>query len=498
MHLFLAGGILSITVTALAFDSSEYRQNTYGVPNHYCDPTRSLSSSGSGTVNDPWNMAQCANEPVAGDIVGVLPGVSVALPVSGSHRIPAFQPRNSGTATNRIVYVTRYAAIALSGVAANPNRTELRHSGSAPQVSADGNFDLGTGCPILGSYFRNYITFDGFYIDMARAYPKTDSGVLRVESATGIHFRNFEIKGATTNMQSNPIIYRPQDAVGTVLSNFRAYDFRNDPTGSTVPQAALFSDQYGDQDFLIENFEIRNTQRGLFLKGTANNHHNYGTIRNGIVSNVSSCFQFNDLDPANLTTLEYSLCHDVSSGSGINISSETSPARNLLIHHNTVAKVNSADVNTQGGIYSRSRGFEVGNNNVTIRDNLIDINMGPFGHGAGYGEIPTLPQIQNFNAYTKNGSIVTFASNGVQYNTLASWSAATGKDVNSRILSTSPFMDRANNNFRVLSGHEAKTTSSTSGEVGCYASTRVIGIDTVQANPPINSRPAAPRGLRVL
>jgi len=73
---------------AAALDLSDYRQNTYGPPNHYCNPTRPLSSNGTGTLADPWNMSQCATQPVAGDVVGILPGVSVDLPTTNSAAFP--------------------------------------------------------------------------------------------------------------------------------------------------------------------------------------------------------------------------------------------------------------------------------------------------------------------------------------------------------------------------------------------------------------------------
>src|SRR5262245_34763814 len=71
---------------SIVFDVSEYRQNTYGVPNLYCDPTRALSDDGVGTEEDAYNLAQCAQLPVAGDVVGILPSGanSVRLPTTSS------------------------------------------------------------------------------------------------------------------------------------------------------------------------------------------------------------------------------------------------------------------------------------------------------------------------------------------------------------------------------------------------------------------------------
>lgn len=481
--------IFAISPAFAAFDSSDYRQNTYGPPNHYCDPARALNNPGAGTLSDPWNMSQAAALVVPGDVVGFLPGVG-RLPRSGSVRIPAFDARNSGTPTQRIVYVTKYAAVALPNVATNPNRTEMRHDGT-PSV-AQGQNDLGTGCPIYGSYFRSYVTFDGFFTDMAEAQPYTDSGVIRIENATGVHIKNFEIKGTRTNMQSNPIIYRPQGARDTVLSNFRVYDFFNDRTGSTTPQDGLFSDQYGDQNFLIEHFEIRNTQGGIFLKGSADgptgtNNFNYGTIRYGIVQGNNSCFRFHALNPTQTTRVEYNLCIDAigsatAVGMGLYISSELIPTDALLAHHNTIARFDSQSASSAGGIGSDRNGF---GSNVIIRDNLVDINNGPHTHGVDFGAISSLPTTLNNNGYTKNGGALTWAFNGAEYNSLGAWQSVTSRDLNSQVLSGTLFVNRAGGDFHISAGHPAKTASSTGGELGAYAGTEVVGVDVGQGgNPP--------------
>lgn len=490
--------LVGSTVPAWALDPSDYRTNTYGPPTHYCDPTRALSNAGTGTLSNPWNLDQAMRLAVAGNVVGFLPGVGVQMPSTNNDNLPTFRPINSGTATNRIVFVTRFAAVALPSVATNSNRTELRHNGT--RAVATGPGESGTGSAMYGTYQTNYITFDGFFVDMAQAQPKGDSGVIRVENSRGIHFRNFEIKGTRTNMGSNPVIYRPNSAFDTILSNFRAYDFSNDTSGSDTPQRALFSDQYGDQNFLIENFEIRNTERGIFLKGTAVNatQFNWGRIRYGIVSGVFECFRFNDLDASNLTTLEYSVCHDVipgGTGSGFTLSSETTPARNLLVHHITIARMQSTGL-INGAIYGKN----AINTNVTIRDNIIDLDNGPNGHGIAFGEISTLPAVLNYNGYTKNGGTLTFAYNGQQQNSLAAWRSATGRDANSQQLSTSPFVNRAGGDFRLVAGHPAMTASSTGGQLGAYAGAVVPGVDGADGPPPPPppGAPAAPTNVRIV
>jgi hypothetical protein len=487
---FVAAFLACATSAFAQFDASEYRQNTYGPPTHYCDPTRALNNPGNGTLASPWNLNQAMTLAAAGNVVGFLPGVGVPMVSTNNDNLPTFRPINEGTSTNRIVFVTRYAAVALPNVATNPNRTQLRHNGT--RAVATGVGESGTGSAMYGAYQTDYITFDGFFVDMAEAQPKGDSGVIRVENSRGVHFRNFEIKGTRTNMGSNPIIYRPQNAFDTVLSNFRAYDFSNDTSNSNTPQRALFSDQYGDQNFLIEHFEIRNTERGIFLKGTASGAFNYGRIRYGIVSNLFECFRFNDLHPTQVTTLEYSLCHDVvggGTGSGFTLSSETTPARNLLVHHITVARMRSADM-INGGVYAKNSI----SSNVVIRDSIFDLDNGRNGHAISFGEVSTLPTTLNFNGYTKNGANVTFAYSGVEYSSIASWRSASGRDTNSQILGAGLFVNRTNGDFRVTPGHAAMTASSTGGQLGAYAAGVQIGVvvNTTAGTP------TAPTGLRII
>jgi len=470
-----------------ATDLSEYRSTTYGPPDHYCNPTRSLASSGAGTSGDPWNMTQCMTQPVAGEVIGVMAGVSVDLTAPNSFNTPAFNPTNSGTSGNPIVYVAQWAAIGLSGVETNALRTELRHAGTRATTTAD--VETGTGGAMYGSYQRNYITYDGFYVDMAEAQIKGDSGLITARFCTGVRFLNFVIKGTQTNLQSNPIIYRPQDAVDTVLSNFRAYDFTNDTTGSSVPQAALFSDQYGDQNFIIEKGEIYNTQRGIFLKGSGSpsfgDQLNYGTIRYMIVHDVRSCYQFNALSTTQTTTLQYSLCYNVAlegqGDGGVVLSSETTPARNLTIDHVTVAKVDANSNNTNGGLITRGNQLASGSNGVTITNNIVDGNNGVFGYQV-YLPGANAPQTFNYNGYYRNGGTELFYHNGAESDTIAEWRTSTGKEANSTFLGSSPFTNRTANVYTITGGHAALTASSTGGEIGAYGGSVDPGPDTTTSS----------------
>lgn len=470
-----------------AVDLSEYRTATYGAPDHYCDPTRSLDSSGTGTLGDPWNMTQCGTEPVAGEVIGVLPvssGTAVTMADSGAYNIPSLNPTNEGTfsggtCTAKIVYVAKYAAISLDydTITSNQNRTELRGYGT------DDNADyVGTGQPVYGSYERDCIVYDGFFVDMAHMGFHNDSGVIRAQNASGVEFRNFVIKGATFDCDSNCVLWRPHNITNTVLSNFRVKDFDNDPTSNAgrdtdnINQQGFFSDGYGEQNSLYEHFEIANTDNGIFLKGTTPGPvYNYATIQYGIVSGTRSCYQFNDLDGTHTTTLQYVVCHSTSSdqGDGIVFDSITTAARNITIDHITIAKLDASSINTNAGLYVQDLGL---GSNVVITNSVFDNNNGSYGHQIAL--LSQLPATLNYNCYTKNGATETYVYNSTEYNSFASWQAAiSGRDANSQEVASIGFADRANNDFDITSG-ACLTASSTGGEVGAYATSEVIGPDT--------------------
>lgn len=481
----------------MAFDASDYRANTYGsTPDYYCDCTRSLASSGTGTLGDPYNLNQ-AMAVAGGSLVWFLPisecsgstPVDMAAPsASGYSEIPAFNPANSGTSGDPTVFVTKYAAIKLwdddpANIGTNTSRTELRHAGTA--TVASGPSETGTGGACYGAHTRNYITYDGFYVDMAEAEIRSDAGVLAAQACTGITFANFVIKGTTTNCQSNAIIYRPEEALDTVLRNFAVYDFSNDPTGSDTPQSGLFSDQYGDRNFLIEHFYISNIDMGIFLKGSGfNGNLNYGTIRYGIVKDSASFFRFNALHATETTTVQYCLVYNSIGARPKAISPDgivfdviaAGQLRNLTIDHCTIAKIDGTDANCNGALNTEDNTIS---GSVVITNNIFDIDNGSFGNQVSF--LSTLPATLNYNFYYKNGGTETYVYNGSSYNTFAGWQTATSRDANSAEGASSPFNNRTNDDYTINTGHAAYTMSSTGGQVGCYATSETIGIDVAIA-----------------
>lgn len=488
LPLMLISGLAIYALPAMAFDPSEYRQNTYGPPNHYCDPARSLSSNGSGTLGDPWNLTQCQTQPVAGDVVGLLPGVGTLQATDDDQRI-AFQPTHSGTPNSRIVYVTKFAAVALSNVETNPNRTEIRHNG-LPETNQQGS---GTGGPLYGSNGQSYITYDGLYSDMAQAHIHEDSGLIRVENARGIHVRNFVVKGTAERVWSNAVLYRPQGATDTVLSNFRAYDFTN---SSNFGQPSLFCDSYGDENFLIEHFEISNMGKGIYMKGPHPTtppymYANYGTIRYGVVKNGISGMRFGFIHDSNFLDVHHVLLYG-HSDSGLTFSNELGQyRRNVRLNYMTIVG-GPAGPNQYGAIYIKA---DLGTGN-RIENSIIDapIQNNIISEDTNY----SADFVSDYNSYSRPSTPQFYLSGSMS--SLSSWRSSTSNDTHSTYYNTATtdiFLNRAGADFRVAPGHAALSASSTGGQIGAYAGTEPVGVDISGSGTTDRTPPVPPTGVRI-
>lgn len=479
-------GILALLLTLVAVpswaaDLSEYRETTYGAPTHYCDLSLSLAApSGSGTLNDPWNATRCMSEPVAGNVVGIKAGVSAILTGPTGRTGAAFTPAHSGTAGNPIVYVCQYAAIGLeySTIGSNANRCEFRHNGVANVGATEGANSGAT----IGANSVNYITFDGFYVNMANAHIRIDSGVINCWSTTDITFKNFVIKGEITDMDSNVVVYRPEGCTRTTLSNFRVSGFSNEPVSGALNQQGLFSDQYGDEDFLIEKFLIEfptttKVPAGIYLKGSAvsNTMYNYGTVRYGIIKNTGACLQFNALHATNASTYHHIVCETQRQDAAVYFSAETINVRNLTLHHLTIAKGDSTSLNYQGCMSTKSSSsFGIGSA-VSIRDSICDSDAGSNGFEF-YTHNGSPAQLDYIGHY--KGASAKHWYNGTQYDTLAAWQGATTFEDSSDVITSSPFTNRTTGDYTITGGHAWLTASSTGGELGAYEGSIDPGPDT--------------------
>lgn len=445
------------------FDTSEYRTTTYGAPTHYCDPTLSVAApSGAGTLGDPWNIPRAMATAVAGNVVGFLPGLGAIMTSTDDDNIATMRPANSGTSNSRIVFVTKYAAIALATVATNALRTQLRHDGIAEvAVTAPGPE---SGSAMYGTLNTNYATFDGFYVDMASAHPKTDSGVLRVENGTGVRFRNFVVAGVTENMNTNACIIRTQQATDTLWHNFRCTNFVN--TGAGALQRGFSSVQYGDQNYTIEYFDLDGCDNGLFPKGTAGGGtiFNAGTIRYGRINACIEGMGGNDFHASTVSSWHHVLISNWT-GMGVRFGQETTPTRNLSMRHVTIA--NGTTGGTMNGCLYIKDNIYAANSGIELYDNICDWATAD-GEGVNADEYADSPFAfgLHHNGYFNAGP--SWRYNASPHTTLAAWQSATSQDASSQLFGSDPFTNRAGNDYRIAGSHAALTGSSVGGQMGCY------------------------------
>jgi hypothetical protein len=82
----------------------------------------------------------------------------------------------------------------------------------------------------------------------------------------------------------------------------------------------------------------------------------------------------------------------------------------------------------------------------------------------------------NYNVYWNNGSTVTFAVDSSVESGITNWRSASGHDANSQVLDPE-FV--GSGSYKLQSGSDALTASSTSGPVGCYITgNEIMGVRT--------------------
>jgi len=449
-----------------SFDASEYRQVTYGPPTHYCDPAK--TTNGAGTFGDPWQPSQAMSAAVAGNVVGWIAGVTASMARSTDTQTPTLNPANSGTSGSRIVHVTRYAAVALDTPPSNALRTQLRHDGVG--VVSDGpSSESGNGASMFGSLSRNYITWDGFYVDIDEAEIASDTGCISIRECTGVHVRNFYIKSKELTCNSNAVVYRPNNCIGTVLHNGVIENHTNVPPGT---QAGIASDQYADQGYLIEYITVRDSDVGFYTKGAPGGVFNYGTMQYlklhgmdiGLVSHAW------DTNPANLQIFHHCLIYDYLSV-GFIIGTNHPTAENVLVHHLTVANGTATGGGALGPIYIRTATTAFAN--FTIRDSIFDWANASAGRAVEGGDYDgtTFPTM-DYNRYYRVGAGVTWTMDVSTLTTIAQWRTALGggsQESHSDTLGSDPFTSRASDDYTIAAGSSALLTADSSGgELGCF------------------------------
>ena len=417
--------------------------------------TTNATGSGDGSRERPWTIDQAMSDAMAGDIVQISAGVYSVAHQTPDEIYAVLRPANSGTPASPIIFFAEHRATGLTDVATNPHRTELRHT--AP------NNDVGRA--IFGSHGASYITWDGFYVDAATAMPTSDSGIIRVQAATGCKILHNVIQGRTFSLSTNAAGYRTEEVFGTHFSYNRIRGIHNIPNNEAgTPQYAFVTMTYADQDYVMEHNEISDSDNGIFIKGGSVNYpgtYNWGTIRfNKIHGVMNQGIRLMSSDPARPTHVYQNLIYDCTTGMTFALAVDPALEGNIKFHHNTIARCSGS------GVYSKA----ISGGGGEIHDNLVDLDGGLMIDG---GERTVWNLAANFNVYNR----AAWSYNNAEYSSLAAWRAAVGQEANSQVASAG-FVNRAGGDFHLAPGSPAATASSTNGPVGCYLTTSdKMGLD---------------------
>ncbi|MCC7124650.1 MAG: right-handed parallel beta-helix repeat-containing protein [Acidobacteria bacterium] len=202
-------------------------------------PSTPWRSLGRATWGSTSRTSPNANEAArAGDVVIVAAGVYTTTG-SSTRFTPAYNPANSGNASNPITF--RAASGAL---------VSLQLSGGAGAQ--------------IGCKDRNYIIWDGFTIDEATAPRTSDTGVVDFFGSTGCEARNLHLIGTNSSNNDNHNSIRIEQSNFTRVFGNEMHGLRT--LGIQGGNDAIIM-MYDANDTIIENNTMYDAGVGVYVKG---------------------------------------------------------------------------------------------------------------------------------------------------------------------------------------------------------------------------------------
>lgn len=210
------------------------------------------------TISAPCTAAEVMASATAGDQVEFAPGIYSLTANTGGNQDqePALYPTNSGTSGNPIVFFARNRAVANQGNASAI--TELR-------TDAANN---SSGSPVIGTYGQDYITWDGFKIDVQYAHGVEDSAPIYFsgQGTLGVKALGNWLIGETilnSEWVSNWGAIRLDRTIdGYEVADNYIQDFRHQTLGKAIGVLT-----YNAINGEIHHNTIENTDEGIGIKG---------------------------------------------------------------------------------------------------------------------------------------------------------------------------------------------------------------------------------------
>ena len=395
--------------------------------------TATATGGGDGSDGNPWTREEGRLNAAAGDIVGVQ-GIHVGSNPGGTlSYTPAFNPANSGTLENPIVFVGDTGAEFRSGATVS-----------------------GSGWPAFGALTRDHIHYINIRSDNNDANNKSavDSAPCSMWSGEGFKVIGCELIGES-GLSDNYSGIRFENAV-----NPQAYENTiNGFTGGTNKAGVIV---YKSQNPLIRNNTISNCTHGVQIKGATTGSDIYGLdIYKNLIHDCDHAFRLHGpvKGPSNELSLIYqNICYNLVYGFEFTSSAtHTGEQDGLRVFNNTFN-------NLSDGLFWLNHNYDEAG--VVPRDNTFFNNIVLTANSvirATYAGASTIDHHDDFGTWDRNlySGITQFGDgtggSALETLTLAAWQATYGQDTNS--ISSNPlFTDAANHDFTLQGGSPALTT----------------------------------------
>lgn len=388
-------------------DSTTYSNNSASNP--WCTLGRAVWGSSTRTSPSASQAAQ------AGDTVYVSSGVYSTTQGTGQRYEPTYNPVNSGTSGN---YITFQCA---SGTC------ELRSTGSAS--------------PIAGAYQRNYIKWNGFYVDENNISASGDSGLMVAWASSYVELSGniLQARYVSYGEANNHSCIRIEGSNNILVKNNRL-DGAVGANGRNDAAITIYTSGY----LTIENNNITNNRTGIYIKAPINYWGGGESL--GLITVRYNLFSGMTGDAIAIHRAKNGRIYQnviLNSQAGITWFAFPDPTpTDYIVANNTI-------YNTTVGIYIKPVNLYYINNknwNNIVSNSTNAINA----------EDSTCTAIDfEHNLYY---SFSAFASVNYTNYTFATWKSACSQDsVTPASLNTNPlFVDAAGGNFRLQSASPAR------------------------------------------
>lgn len=456
MNIFLPIALLlavSFPVAAkdLYVDASSGDDSVTYAENSSNNPWRSIGRAAWGsTSRAAINSSQAAQ---AGDTVIVNAGVYTTSQMSGERYIPAYNPANSGNASNPIIF---------------------RANGL---VTLRSNSSSGGG-PIIGTQNKSHIMWDGFFIDEPNLQTVSDTAPVVIWDSNNITIQNLTINGVNSGWNDNHNGIRVENSSDSLVTNNRIYGIRNG--GMNANGAAVMV--YGSSNITFEHNEISDSGSGIFIKG-----RNPGpfVVRYNKIYDIDSgavvIGQVGTSQAQNGALIYQNILRDSAEGVTLIGYDSSSPA-NINIVNNTI------DNCTTGGLMLKPS--TAGYLNILIQNNIVTNSS----VGIQAEDISDLSEVTfSHNIYSGNSTLARLQYTNYSF---SSWLANQGKDTEGSMQVNPQYVNLSSNDFRLSASSPAinagvdilnlrSVDSTASVNMGAYLTgSEIIGITSSLATVP--------------